>query len=394
MHNSRRIHRIASSLSHGGIVGGALSYHEQSHRSDCHAAINNNNSDNNDNIINNTDNNDKEIIIVNNKTSSPTTSPLNALVDYDELFIYDYFKETVPPSDIEIESATDRLLESDDNIFERIVPGLGSTLKKEAIKYIKNLDFNELAIKTRETIENAKPSYPEVVSIDKSLSTDEFINIQSDGSESDNSLSRTVSPEVFTTLGTNMVQSSWESLRHDYPCAICQDVLAAPVLMEPCSHSFCGECMTDFWNAKAGVSSSSSSSSSSSIPTTTSSSWLSSILNFFNPDSEDDYDEKIVFTCPECRMEILNNKGIFNNLLDRDIARRVTLVKECTEKRDWTIRRNDYINKKKRKEKFDNNDNNNCNNSDNILSYQQVFDKFIPLIAIAIMAIIYLVRKK
>ena len=345
MHNSRRIHRIASSLSHGGAVGGTLYYHEQSHRSDCKASISDNNK-NNDNVI------DKEssVIVVNNKTNDDhkeiASSPLE-LNAYDELSMYDYFKETIPPTDNEIEAASQSLLDNDDNVFDRIVPGLGASIKKEAIKYIKTLDFNELAMKTRENLKNSSPSSPPSLvfpdSIDNNNSKvldDKTVKVDN---ESDNkSISEDVSPTVFQNIGSQMV--SWEKLHALYPCAICQDVLSAPVLIQPCSHSFCGNCMEEFWNIKKGDITQSASASASS---SSSSSWsiMSNIFNFFNDDSDDEED-KITFTCPECREQILNKTGIFNKILDRDICKLVAEVKDCEAKREWQIRRNDYLNNK------------------------------------------------
>ena len=373
MHNSRRIHRIATSLSHGGIVGGAVVYHEQTHqthRSDCRAAA----------IISDKDNdNNKEITIVNNKcndevpsssssaaaaTTTTSTSLPNELYAYDELSLYEIFSDRAP-SDKEIEAATNTLLENDDNLFERLIPGMGSSIKKETIKYIKNLNFNELANKTR----------------------DEIIKVENE------SVSRSVSPTTFKQLGSQMA-SSWESLREDYPCCICQDVLAAPVLMEPCSHSFCGECMEEFWTIKKGVpTTSSSAAATTSTWSFMSSPFVSSIANFFQVDSDDEEVDSIRFTCPECREEILNKTGIFNKILDRDIARRVAEIKDCDAKREWTTRRNSYISRNKMKVKKSNTKKV-AVDEDNIRSYEQVFDKFIPLIAITIMAIIYLCRRK
>jgi hypothetical protein len=116
---------------------------------------------------------------------------------------------------------------------------------------------------------------------------------------------------------------------------------------------------------------------------------MSNIFNFFNDDSDDEED-KITFTWPECREQILNKTGIFNKILDRDICKLVADVKDCEAKREWQIRRNDYLNNNKTK-KEKKNDNEKTDNE--IDSYQQIFDKFIPIIAISIMIIIYLSRK-
>jgi len=117
MHNSRRIHRIATSLSHGGIVGGAIVYHEQTHRTDCLSAECRSATNS---ITNDKDN--KEIIIVNNNnknnddTTATAPSSSTELYAYDELSLYEIFSDRAP-SDKEIEAATDTLLENDENII-------------------------------------------------------------------------------------------------------------------------------------------------------------------------------------------------------------------------------------------------------------------------------------
>ncbi len=39
----------------------------------------------------------------------------------------------------------------------------------------------------------------------------------------------------------NTASQMWDELRIDFPCVLCQDVLAAPALLS-CSHTFCGDC--------------------------------------------------------------------------------------------------------------------------------------------------------
>lgn len=43
--------------------------------------------------------------------------------------------------------------------------------------------------------------------------------------------------------------TEWEHIYDEFPCAICMDVLAAPVLLTPCSHTFCGACIQQLHRA-------------------------------------------------------------------------------------------------------------------------------------------------
>lgn len=52
-------------------------------------------------------------------------------------------------------------------------------------------------------------------------------------------------PEPFKIFNMSPMSKEWEALREQHNCTICQDVLAAPCLLN-CTHSFCGSCLHDW----------------------------------------------------------------------------------------------------------------------------------------------------
>lgn len=111
----------------------------------------------------------------------------------------------------------------------------------------------------------------------------------------------------------------WEMLKDKYPCAICQDLLAAPSILN-CSHSFCGSCLTDMIE--------------------------SCVLTNTDGDDDAELDElqqscEIAYRCPQCKEEITNTT--FERLLDSDIQRLVDAVPDCEAKKHWKERRGKFL---------------------------------------------------
>ncbi len=105
------------------------------------------------------------------------------------------------------------------------------------------------------------------------------------------------------------VNEKWIALQKKHPCVVCSDVLAAPQIL-PCSHSFCGACVSDVKRQCVLILS---------------------------------LDSKHVFrTCPTCRAEFEPTSPRYERHLDDVICELVSAIPPCTEKVDWTTRRAKY----------------------------------------------------
>lgn len=70
----------------------------------------------------------------------------------------------------------------------------------------------------------------------------------------------TMNSSMKEVVDQDAAATAWRELEKEFPCVFCCDVLAAPVqvfcrmasdpTVNPCSHSFCGKCVTDYINAK------------------------------------------------------------------------------------------------------------------------------------------------
>jgi hypothetical protein len=106
---------------------------------------------------------------------------------------------------------------------------------------------------------------------------------------------------------TSLAQLSgdWDSLLLGHKCSICQDVLAAPVIIN-CTHNFCGLCLESYTRCA--------------------------------PSDQG----KVTHFCPECRVEI-ETRGIYERTLDDAIAKKVEKISYCEQSTDWKNRRNEYF---------------------------------------------------
>lgn len=100
---------------------------------------------------------------------------------------------------------------------------------------------------------------------------------------------------------------AWEEIRKKYPCALCQDVLAASTVLDECSHSFCWSCVEE-------------------------------LKDRCRP--EGDSAAVVVYECPSCRAGFLHNT--FQPVVDRDVEELVCCF-EGAEKTDYEQRRAAYF---------------------------------------------------
>jgi hypothetical protein len=125
-------------------------------------------------------------------------------------------------------------------------------------------------------------------------------------------------PRVPTFPATKPRVSDWTAMEDKYSCAICHDVMAAPVIL-PCSHDFCAGCVEDMNNAVHAHS----------------------------------LDVEVVRTCPCCRAEYTH--AIYQRTLDADIHEQVLKMDEkalSTSERslraEWLKRRKQSLKKIKK----------------------------------------------
>ncbi|RYH18450.1 hypothetical protein EON65_27200 [archaeon] len=98
---------------------------------------------------------------------------------------------------------------------------------------------------------------------------------------------------------------TWAALQEKFPCAICRNVLAAPVAL-PCSHSYCGMCLNDL----------------------------------FSHCNEED---EVAHSCPCCFMVLMREQDtIYERAFDQTIEKEVERVADCEGKRDWQERRRTF----------------------------------------------------
>lgn len=109
-------------------------------------------------------------------------------------------------------------------------------------------------------------------------------------------------------------REAWEKLFLAYPCTICQDVLAAPVLTD-CGHSFCGVCVDDY------------------------------LQSCVSEDAEVD----VAHNCPMCARAITQAVR-FEHLMDQHICEAVEALPPCKERADWEERRAAFLKTMRRRE--------------------------------------------
>lgn len=130
-----------------------------------------------------------------------------------------------PPSDIETDSALETIVENPDFLspfvprgFHEMSPEQKQEVCEEARTRATNPDFLS---QVREKIEGKKAKRNAAIAHKDDHSVSSAANITVDRSEHG---------------------EGWEKLKDKYPCAICQDVLAGPEILN-CTHTFCGYCV-------------------------------------------------------------------------------------------------------------------------------------------------------
>jgi len=133
---------------------------------------------------------------------------------------------TTPPSNIEAESVFETIHENPDVLsslvpegFQELTPEQKQEIFGEARSCVTNPDFLS---QVREKIEGKKAERNAALA---------------------NKDDHYVSPASSTASDSHSEYAEgWEKLKEKYPCAICQDVLSGPEILN-CSHTFCGYCV-------------------------------------------------------------------------------------------------------------------------------------------------------
>lgn len=98
----------------------------------------------------------------------------------------------------------------------------------------------------------------------------------------------------------------WNGFKSKYPCDMCHDVLAAPVVL-PCTHNFCGLCVHEMFN------------------------------NCQSSEIE------VAHRCTVCGCDqIKQEHAIYERTLDQTITIEVLVFPDCAEKREWQRRQHTF----------------------------------------------------
>ena len=119
---------------------------------------------------------------------------------------------------------------------------------------------------------------------------------------------------------SNTAKSNWQQLRDQYPCIICRDVLAAPIVLN-CEHTFCFICVENLMDKCRLLSC--------------------------------DESVEVVHQCPTCSSDF-QNTTTFNRVLDVQINHDVDKFPMCSEKVKWILRKQAHTNSSKQDTQEDN----------------------------------------
>ncbi len=118
---------------------------------------------------------------------------------------------------------------------------------------------------------------------------------------------------TFTNIGDRLASDdAWRQLQDQFPCPICQDVLAGPILVSRCGHNFCGICIQNHFESCSVV--------------------------------DKNSDIAVAHNCPVCRQEI--ESTTFEITLNEYIKSRVDSIPYCEQKLDWEERMKKSNNKR------------------------------------------------
>lgn len=152
---------------------------------------------------------------------------------------------------------------------------------------------------------------------------------------------------------------TWEQLALRYSCSICQDVLAAPTILN-CSHNFCGSCLED---------------------------WKSSCI------AQEENSVEVVQTCPMCKTEV--ECCIFERAFDAEICQAVDNVSDSESKSEWKSRRASYLEFRKKMEclKIQRNEPEEEEGESNDEIWETLKAWAVPVITLAVLYLVVVCRK-
>lgn len=122
----------------------------------------------------------------------------------------------------------------------------------------------------------------------------------------------TEKPAISICMG-QQISKAWSELFLKFPCTICQDVIAAPVVLD-CGHSFCGLCINEYYNSCVSD------------------------------------DTEVMHSCPVCKEDFTDDFRYEINY-DQCVQYDVNAFPECEDKQKWEQRRTAYLELRKEKEK-------------------------------------------
>ena len=200
---------------------------------------------------------------------------------------------------------------------------------------------------------------------EKSIQNGEISSTHSEEDSSISSVSQnsSVQSELITThLYASTTEGpvlSWEDLAQRYGCTICQDVLAAPTILN-CSHNFCGSCLEDWRNSCVAT----------------------------------DDNVEVVQTCPMCKCEV--ECCIFERAFDAEICQAVEPLPDSEAKVEWSTRRSSYLEHRKRVESIKS-----SRQDEEEETEEEAFDEVwetlkalaVPVITLAVLYLIVVCRK-
>lgn len=169
---------------------------------------------------------------VSSEEDSKSTGILDGQMSLDNLGNFllpmDFFRSfsSTPPCRIEADSALETIVENPDFLASLIPRGfheMSPQQKQEVCEEARTIAMNpDFLSQVRNKIEGKKAERNAAIA-----------------SKNDHSVSPASS---IVADGYSEYSDGWEKLKDKYPCAICQDVLSEPEILN-CSHTFCGYCV-------------------------------------------------------------------------------------------------------------------------------------------------------
>jgi hypothetical protein len=171
---------------------------------------------------------------------------------------------------------------------------------------------------------------------------------------------------MLTTSSSNVYDDqAWELLREKFRCTICQDVCAAPVLLNSCSDSFCGFCIDQLKTRCI---------------------------------AEDQLAVKVLHSCPNCNKNF--ETATYERNYDYMIAEQAMKFPQHL-KEAWQDRRDQYLFHMKQKEArahvamfAEGNQETNGDQDNEAASNESWWSELIPIVAFTLLVLIALARSR